>query len=397
MKVMFLVFHTLVSHSGISKKILAQADALRENGAEVDLCSLVINPDGTKHRDLGGKVIRRFGGGLRAKLLKRMDYSDIVRSAAQGGYDLVYIRYDINADPFTVRMMRGLHKCGVRTVVEIPTWPYDGEFKGQGLVMNAQLAVDRLFRRRFFSYCNAVVLYNGPVTLFGKKVIHISNGVDFGTVPLSHPGKVFHHTEQAADEGEPSEGGARTGGERMKMLSVANIHLWHALDRLIRGMALHREIPCELHIVGDGIPQIIDDYRTLVREAGLEERVKILGPLYGEALDREFEWADIAVGSLGRHRSGISGIKTLKNREYAARGLSFFYSEQDSDFDNAPFVFKVPADESPVDIGALRDFLSGMSLSGEQIRESVRHLGWKEQMGIVLRECAREASFGGRL
>mgnify|MGYP000644641746 CR=1 FL=1 len=40
-----------------------------------------------------------------------------------------------------------------------------------------------------------------------------------------------------------------------------------------------------------------------------------------------FEQADFAIGSLGRHRSGITHIKTLKNREYAARGLAFTYSE----------------------------------------------------------------------
>ena len=37
MKVMFLVFHTIVAHSGISKKILAQVEGLRQNGAEVSL------------------------------------------------------------------------------------------------------------------------------------------------------------------------------------------------------------------------------------------------------------------------------------------------------------------------------------------------------------------------
>ena len=47
----------------------------------------------------------------------------------------------------------------------------------------------------------------------------------------------------------------------------------------------------------------------------------------GEELNELFNRADFAIGSLGRHRSGIYNIKTLKNREYAARGLAFMYSE----------------------------------------------------------------------
>ena len=35
MKLLFLVFHNLVAHSGISKKIYAQCSALKENGVDV--------------------------------------------------------------------------------------------------------------------------------------------------------------------------------------------------------------------------------------------------------------------------------------------------------------------------------------------------------------------------
>ena len=364
MKLMFLVFHSLAAHSGISKKILSQIEALKENGVDTRLCSLEIAPDGKKYRRLGEENICELGYGLKAKIRKRTDYSDIVSSALEDGYDAVFIRYDINADPFTVKMVRELHKNGIKTIVEIPTYPYDGEFRGQGLAMNMQLLIDRLYRKKFFSFCDAIVLYNGPDELYGRPVIHISNGVDFNAVPLSHPGSC--------------------ASSSLRLLSVANIHLWHGLDRLIRGMAENRDVECELHIVGDGLPEIIRHYRTLADEAGIGERVKILGPMYGEALDREFEWADMAVGSLGRHRSGITKIKTLKNREYAARGLCFFYSEQDEDFDSAEYVFKVPSDESAIDIKALQEFLSESKLNGKEIRKSVEGLSWKRQMAKII-------------
>ena len=68
---------------------------------------------------------------------------------------------------------------------------------------------------------------------------------------------------------------------------------------------------------------------------------------HGEELDELFEQADMGIGSLARHRSGITHIKTLKNREYAARGLPFIYSEMDSDFEGKPYILKAKADGKP--------------------------------------------------
>ena len=114
------------------------------------------------------------------------------------------------------------------------------------------------------------------------------------------------------------------------------------------------------------------------------------GPLHSEELDAQFEKADFAIGSLGRHRSGIAHIKTLKNREYAARGLAFTYSENDDDFDSAPYVWKAPADESPADIMGLVEFQRALTMTPLEIRESVYPLSWKAQMQKVI----KEAGFG---
>lgn len=363
MKILFLVYHILSPHSGISKKILSQVDGLRENGADVSLCTLQINPDGSKSRLVDGQSIRDFGLGMKAKIKKRLSYSDIVDYVRESGTELVYIRYDINADPFTVKFVKDLKKLGVKILVEIPTYPYDGEFKGQGLAMNLQLLVDKCFRRRFFSYCDRTVTYVNEESIFGCKTVQISNGVDFKKIPI------------AGDQ--PFDG-------TLRMLSVANVHLWHGLDRLIRGMGEQPEVPSELHIVGDGLESIFNEYKAMISQYGLQDRVKILGPMFGEALDKEFDWCNIAVGSLARHRSGINTIKTLKNREYAARGRAFFYSETDSDFDQAPFIFKVPANETPVEIKQIASFRNSLGMTPIQIRDSIQSLSWTEQMKKVI-------------
>ena len=112
--------------------------------------------------------------------------------------------------------------------------------------------------------------------------------------------------------------------------------------------------------------------------------VETHGAQSGAALDELFEKADCGVGSLGRHRSGITHIKTLKNREYAARGIPFIYSEIDDDFEHQPYIMKAPADETPIDIPLLIDFCRSLSLTPPEIRKSIRHLSWNEQMQRVI-------------
>ena len=97
-----------------------------------------------------------------------------------------------------------------------------------------------------------------------------------------------------------------------------------------------------------------------------------------------FNQCQFAIGSLGRHRSGITVIKTLKNREYATRGIPFIYSETDSDFDSQPYVLKAPADESPIDIQQIVDFVNHFTMRPEEVRKTVEHLTWKIQMQKVV-------------
>ena len=102
-------------------------------------------------------------------------------------------------------------------------------------------------------------------------------------------------------------------------------------------------------------------------------------------MEEIYEQSDMAIGSLARHRSGITNIKTLKNREYAARGLSFIYSEQDSDFENKAYILKVPADESPININKIIDFHKRLKLNPSEIRNSILSLSWEAQMDKVLK------------
>lgn len=54
MKALFVVFHGFSAHSGISKKIFAQYEALRRCGIDARLCAVAIDPDGRQRRTIVG-------------------------------------------------------------------------------------------------------------------------------------------------------------------------------------------------------------------------------------------------------------------------------------------------------------------------------------------------------
>ena len=130
------------------------------------------------------------------------------------------------------------------------------------------------------------------------------------------------------------------------------------------------------------------EFKNVIAENKMEKYVILHGKKHGEALDNVFNMCDFGIGSLGRHRVGIQRIKTLKNREYAARGISFVYSETDNDFDNRPYVLKVPADESPINIHEIIKFHQQMKMSPQDIRNSIMDLSWENQMKLVLQGVA---------
>jgi hypothetical protein len=129
-----------------------------------------------------------------------------------------------------------------------------------------------------------------------------------------------------------------------------------------------------------------EEFRKIVIDHHMERFVILYGKKHGIDLDTIFDYCDFGIGSLGRHRVGIDRIKTLKNREYACRGIPFIYSECDSDFDHQPYVLKAPADESPIDIHQVVSFVRSHHFEPQMIRKTVEHLSWKNQRQQVIEQ-----------
>ena len=174
----------------------------------------------------------------------------------------------------------------------------------------------------------------------------------------------------------------------LHLIGVAEIHFWHGFDRIINGLkeyyAQNPTYKVYFHIVGNlSGERERQEIEMPIHTYGLSPYVILYGAKHGKELDALFEKADFAVGSLARHRSGIQNIKTLKNREYAARGFGFIYSETDDDFERMPYILKAPADETPIEISKIITFCKKQTIPPQEIRNSIRHLSWKEQMKKV--------------
>ena len=377
MKILFLVYHGFSEHSGISKKIHYQVKGLKENGYDVRLCYYDFSPEGHRCRYVDGEVLKDYGKGRFAGLRQRFDYDFVYDYCIREGIEFVYARSFINANPWLIRFFKKLRKAGIHAVTEIPTYPYDHEFNRNSYWdMRLALKIDQMFRNRLYKYMDAMVTFSDAKEIFGQRTINISNGVDFDSIPLHQPSAISR---------QPSE---------LHLIGVAEVHAWHGFDRVMTGLGeYYRDVRSKkedvrgvyFHVVGGVHPYRMKvDYKPQIEKYQIQDKIIFHDALFGKELDEVFNQCQFAIGSLGRHRSGITVIKTLKNREYATRGIPFIYSEIDSDFDRQPYVLKAPADESPIDIQQIIDFLDHFNMKPEDIRKTVEPLQWKYQMKKVV-------------
>ena len=378
MKILFLVYHGFSEVSGISKKIHYQVKGLRENGYEVHLCYYDFDCRGHRCRFVDGDVIKDYGKGMLAGLRQRIDYACIYNYCRLNGIQFVYARCFQNANPFLISFFKKLNQLGIKSVTEIPTYPYDAEFVGFPFMTRMGLKIDQLFRHQLYQQMNAIVTFSDAEQISGQRTIRISNGVDMDSIPLH-------------DYHVPSDGS-------IHLIGVAEVHYWHGYDRLIAGLGEYYKNTGNprhvyFHIVGGVWKSEMYDsmhapgFAELMDKYGIRDKVIFHDQLFGEELNHVFNQCCFAIGSLARHRSGISVIKTLKNREYATRGIPFIYSEQDSDFDYQPYILKALPDETPINIQQILDYVDSHHFVPSEIRKTVEHLSWKVQMKRVIDEA----------
>ncbi|WP_321480090.1 glycosyltransferase family 1 protein [uncultured Bacteroides sp.] len=370
MKALFLIFHGFEASNGISKKIFYQLKALEECDIDTHICYYNLNIQGHRKWMIDKEVLSDLGKGFLAKIKKRCYYNSIINYIKNEKISLVYIRSYHNANPFTIHLVKQIKENGAKVIMEIPTYPYDQEYIDKSMIL--ELFIDKLFRKRLANNLNAIVTFSNEKIIFGQRTIRISNGIDFSAIKQKENVNDIQY--------------------ELHLIGVAEVHYWHGFDRIIKGLGEFYRLnkngyKVYFHIIGNLTGQRErEEILTPLKQNKLEQFVILHGTKHGDELDDMFEQADFAIGSLGRHRSNISNIKTLKNREYAARGIPFIYSEIDDDFEKMPYILKASADDTPIDINKIVEFATTQKYTPFEIRNSIKHLSWKNQMEKVLNQ-----------
>ncbi len=282
--------------------------------------------------------------------------------------DVIIFRF-VLADQLLIHALKELKHRGIHIILDVPTYPYHKELK-TSFYPFLKLSLDKFYGRMFKEYVNFVYSPSNEPYIFGIQNIQVTNGIDCSSIKI-----------QRLRE--------RKFGD-LHFVSVANVSFWHGYDRIIRGMYEYYKSnpskPVYYHCVGEG--DALPELKKLVNELDLNSYVIFHGAKTGEDLDKVFDESDIALGSLGLHR--ISAGSPLKNREYCARGIPFVISYEDLDFpETFPFVYRIPKDDTPVDISQLIQWYENLvkehpNYSMEMRKYAEENLSWDAKMKPVI-------------
>ena len=260
------------------------------------------------------------------------------------------------------------HKNGTIVVVEIPSYPGNEIYLSpRKLYFKLVSILNRVFSDKKYTDLYAVI--GEHVDIYkGKPAINIENGLDVNKVPLKkrfeyHPGEIH-------------------------LLIVAVIQYWHGYDRLIRGIKNYRDRGGDrkiyLHICGNCHDGSLEQYLQYAKDNGFLDDIICHGFQSGDSLTEIFEMSDVAIGSLGLHRSNIIVDTTLKLPEYTARGIPFIYCTHSNNVDpNGGYCLRISDDESDVDIESVIRFFDSINTNtiSKQMRKFAEEsLQWSTQL-----------------
>lgn len=244
----------------------------------------------------------------------------------------VYIRYNLT-DRYFLHFLKFLKEKKIKTVLELPTYPYDNELSNSYIKME-----DAYFRKQLAECLDIIATYTNDRKIWGIPCINIRNGIDIEGIPIS--------TRKREEN-------------TINFIAVSSMAPWHGYERILEGMHQYYQkngsYKFFLRFIGEGGEE--DYYKCLTEKYNLQSYVIFCGKMLGKKLDEEFELSDIAVGSLGMYKTGIFEGNPIKGAEYCARGIPFICGYNDTRFSHdQEFVMRVSNDEQAINMKAVIDF-----------------------------------------
>lgn len=328
------------------------------------------------------KTLEYFKKRSNLKRKNRISLIKVLKQIAHE-YDLLYIRFFV-PDPFFMKFIEKNNR--ILKILEIPTEisavKKEIKINQKGIKKLLGLFFIKTFFCRLLNESDCIVsISNKNNVNQDNKLISIENGVYLEDLKVKKD--------------------IKENLNRLCLLSIANNQYWHGYDRIIKGLHEYYKTDPEkeffYHCVGEGAE--LTNLKNLTKELNLEKYVIFHGTKTGEDLDKVVDECDIAFGSLGNHRKGLYADSALKNREYCARGIPFVIASDDQDFpETFPFVYRIPKDDSPVDINQVIKWYENLikehpNYSIEMRKYAEENLSWDAKMKPVIekiKELAKE-------
>lgn len=353
---------------GVKKKISMQCKALERLGLNV----LSISSGKRSTRGQIEKLLP-FSYGINYRIVKQR-----LLQLEQDSLDYCYIRYT-PASRGLIDVMRTVKtfQKNVKIILEIPTYPYDGEKKTIKDIPDK--IRDGLYRDQMKEYVNLLITpsHIDEERIFGIPALEITNGIDIDSIKMRTPVKRQESV--------------------INLIGVAMVSPFHGFERLINGIYQYKkckksyEPDVHFYIIGTGSAKSeLEELRTNLH---LEDEIIFTGKKENEELDYFYNIADVGIGSLGLYKIGLSNANSLKTREYCAKGLPFVVTDCDYMFTDNSFEYCLvfPNDDSPIDVPAIIQFVekNKRSNSDEVVASTMRdfaktHFSWSTILEKVI-------------
>lgn len=278
--------------------------------------------------------------------------------------EFLYLRRIVPITPILVKALRHYRNAGVKIFYEYPTFPWEKELLAEKKFLFYFL--DKIQFNSLKKSVNHLVIVGADESNFKFPYKVISNAIRVDDIPI-----ISRDNNDELQE--------------INMIGVANVNLFHGFDRLIYGIKKYYDGPNSLkvkfHIVGKISSGL--KLEEIVHDLNLQDYVIFHGYKDGQELNNLFNQMHIGVGCLGVHRKNVDSLNSLKNREYAARGLPFIFSETDHAIENKnpQFIIKESFDDSPIDIDRIIIFYKNLKVNPKQIRQfAIKYLNWETEM-----------------
>ncbi|WP_308381693.1 glycosyltransferase, partial [Serratia marcescens] len=350
-----IIYITLIDlgekSSGVAKKIISQCGSMLELGYDVDVAYL--KEEEVIIKNVTSDCFDCYPLNKWNKLFFFATVMRIIKSKG-GGYDYAYIRLpypSLKVISFPVVYLMKENYSG-NLVLEIPTYPFLNESKGiKSKLYNLYLSLTSLLLSKKID----AISYMGPKreSIWRVKAIRVFNSVPLANVPVK----------------------SREAHSGVNFIGVAQLAYWHGYDRLIEGVAVYNKsakIPVSFHIVGNSLSSKDDEFlrlQAIAEKNGVSDHIVFHGAMHGEQLDMLYNKMDIAVDSLGRHRSGNDYNCSIKSKEYCARGIPFIKSHYDDSFNGTDYYFQCESADGPVDVSAVIEWFKAADFSEFELRE----------------------------